>query len=292
MKKIIVIGSINMDYTIYVDKFPSKGETIFGKGRFIQLGGKGANQAAAIAKSGMVDCTLYACKGDDDDGANAEKTLNDLGVHTMIKIVDAPTGNATIEVDKNSENKIIIVSGANACLKFEDNNFEFLNDYDCVVLQNEIPAETNALIFKKAKELGKIIIYNPAPYRNMDISLLANVDYFVPNEIELSQFTGTNDLIEGINKLFDAGVKNVLVTLGSKGSILANKKGCIRVDAFKVNAIDTVAAGDTFIGYFASALMNGKTEKEAMIIASKASSITVSRKGSVVSIPFGNEIKL
>ena len=291
MKKILVIGSINMDYTVYVNKFPEEGETLYGKGRFIQPGGKGENQAVAIAKAGKADLNFLGAIGNDNDGEQIKKILANYKVNASLKICDGvPTGNATIVVDSSSENKIIIIEGANGELKEEDINIKLLEEADYIVLQNEIPAKTNEFIIKTGVSLGKIIVYNPAPYRAMDLSLLKGVSYIIPNKIELFQLTNENDYRLGAKKLLELGVKNVLVTLGNKGSILINEKEEIAVDAFKVNAIDTVAAGDTYVGYFTASIASGYSIKEAMNYASKASSITVQRKGSVVSIPYGKEV--
>ena len=146
------------------------------------------------------------------------------------------------------------------------------------------------IYLKKAKEFGKTVVYNPAPYRKLKEELFGYIDYFVPNKIEFKNASGEEDIEKGAAKLLSKGVKNVLVTLGTEGSLLINKKEQIRIQACKVKAIDTVAAGDTYVGYFVASLASGYSVKEAMEIASKASSITVSRKGSVVSIPLGEEV--
>lgn len=290
MKTILVVGSLNMDYTIYVNEFPKEGETLFGNNRFIQPGGKGANQAVAIAKSGLVNTVMIGAIGNDKDGEEVKNIVSSFGVDVKLIKKDVETGNATIVVDKNSENKIIIIGGANTSLSIDDIDISLIEKADYIVLQNEINQAVNDFVINKAYELNKIIIYNPAPYRNIDDDILKKITYFIPNEIELEKYSNMNNVDDGISYLLNKGIKNVLVTLGTKGSLLKNKNELIKVDAFKVKAIDTVAAGDTFVGYFVSALASGKSEKEAMLLASKASSITVSRKGSLVSIPTLKEI--
>ena len=290
MKTILVVGSLNMDYTIYVNEFPKEGETLFGNNRFIQPGGKGANQAVAIAKSGLVNTLMIGAIGNDKDGEEVKNIVSSFGVDVKLIKKDVETGNATIVVDKNSENKIIIIGGANTSLAIDDIDVSLIEKADYIVLQNEINQVVNDFVINKAYELNKIIIYNPAPYRNIDGDILKKITYFIPNEIELEKYSNMNNADDGISYLLNKGIKNVLVTLGTKGSLLKNKNEAIKVDAFKVDAIDTVAAGDTFVGYFVSALASGKSEKEAMLLASKASSITVSRKGSLVSIPTLKEI--
>lgn len=290
MKTILVVGSLNMDYTIYVNEFPKEGETLFGNNRFIQPGGKGANQAVAIAKSNLVNTVMIGAIGNDKDGEEVKNIVSSFGVNVKLIKKDVETGNATIVVDKNSENKIIIIGGANTSLSIDDIDVSLIEKADYIVLQNEINQVVNDFVINKAYELNKIIIYNPAPYRNIDDDILKKITYFIPNEIELEKYSNMNNVDDGISYLLNKGIKNVLVTLGTKGSLLKNKNESIKVDAFKVDAIDTVAAGDTFVGYFVSALASGKGEKEAMLLASKASSITVSRKGSLVSIPTLKEI--
>ena len=291
MKKVLVIGSVNMDYTVYSDSFPLPGETIFGTSRFIQPGGKGENQAIAIAKSHKVICHFIGAIGNDADGNEIKKVLSDNEVKAHLRIIDScETGNATIVVNKSSENEIIIIAGANGQLKPEDIDLDLLKECDYVVLQNEISTTCNEYVMKKAKEFGKMVIYNPAPYRELKEELFTYIDFFIPNQIEFANYSGTSDLCIGVKKLLSKGVKNVLVTLGTKGSVLFNENEKIEVQACKVKAIDTVAAGDTYVGYFVASLASGYSKKEAMEIASKASSITVTRKGSVVSIPKGEEV--
>lgn len=292
MKNILVVGSLNMDYTIYVNEFPKPSETLLGESRFIQPGGKGANQAVAVAKSGLANCIFRASKGNDADGDIITNALAKYGVKAILKQSEKETGNATIIVDKTSENKIIIVAGANGDLLAKDIDEKLIEQADYVVLQNEIPEQTNKKVMELAHKLGKVVIYNPAPFRNIDKSIFKYVDFFVPNEIELSQYSNEKDIKKGALKMIDLGVKNLIITLGTKGSMFFNKNENFTVDAFKVKAVDTVAAGDTFVGYFTSALASGLEIKEAMRLASKASSITVTRKGSIVSIPEGKEVKI
>lgn len=291
--KVLVVGSLNMDYTLYIDKFPKEGETIFGLSRFIQPGGKGANQAAAIAKSGLCECIFKGSLGDDNDGKTFLKTLKEIGIDTShIKTSKKETGNATIIVDKRSENKIVILSGANGDLLENDIDEQLIASVDFVVLQNEIPQTTNELVMKLAHKHNVKVIYNPAPYRKINLETFKYVDYFIPNEVELKEYSGKENFDESIKHMLEIGVKNLIVTLGTKGSFFINKEKSFKIEAFKVKAIDTVAAGDTYVGYFTAGLASNKSIEEAMKFASKASSITVTRKGSIVSIPVGSEVIL
>lgn len=291
MNKILVIGSTNMDYTIYCDNFPSDGETIYGNKRIVQPGGKGANQAAAAAKSKLAEVSFISSRGEDNDGESIEGILKGLGINTIYKInKDIETGNATIDVNANGENKIIIIAGANGKLEPNDIDEKIVKENDIVIIQNEIKAETNAYILKLAHKHNKLTIYNPAPYRDIDDEMFKYVDYLIVNVPELASYSKCEDVNKGIEILLNKGVKNLIVTLGSKGSMFSNKETTFKVDAYKVKAVDTVAAGDTFIGYFAASLAKGYNNKKAMDIASKASSITVTRQGSIISIPDGEEL--
>ena len=291
MKKILVIGSMNMDYTIYCDQFPKDGETIYGINRIVQPGGKGANQAAAAAKSGLVPVTFISSRGDDNDGISIENLMKELGIATNFKInKGVETGNATIDVNSHGENKIIIIAGANALLNPSDISGEIIKQHDYIIIQNEISAECNEYVLRKAKEHGKTTVYNPAPCREFSESLFPYIDYFVVNEVELMTYAKRDDVEESIQVLLNANVKNLIVTLGKNGSMFVNKENRFNISAHKVKAVDTVAAGDTYIGYFTAALASGKEVKEAMEIASKASALTVTKQGSIISIPFGNEV--
>ena len=291
MKTILVIGSANMDYTVYTPAFPLEGETVFGTSRFIQPGGKGENQAVAIAKANRTSVTFVAAVGKDKDGELIKKTLKEYKVDArLIELDNVETGNATILVNNSSENEIVVVKGANGEIKPRDIDLSLFDSCDYVVLQNEIPEDVNKYVILEAKKRNKVVIYNPAPYRPVDEDIWPLIDYFVPNRVELFKYTGEEDYLKGAKKLLAKKVKNVIVTLGKEGSTLVNNDKVIKIDACPANAIDTVAAGDTYVGYFASSLASGCSEEQAMKYASKASAITVSRKGSVISIPFGNEV--
>lgn len=291
MKNVLVIGSANMDYTVYVSSFPLEGETIFGSSRFIQPGGKGENQAVAIAKANKTNVSFIAAIGKDADGEQIKEVLKEYNVDAhLIELDDVETGNATIVVNENSENEIVVVKGANGKIKSSDIDLSLIDKCDYVVLQNEIPEEVNKYVILEAKKRNKIVIYNPAPFRPVEDDIWPLIDYFVPNKVELFRYTNEQDYIQGAKKLLSKNVKNVIVTIGKEGSVLINNDKVIKVNAYLVDAVDTVAAGDTYVGYFVSSLASGYEIKEAMEYASKASSITVSRKGSVVSIPFGNEV--
>ena len=289
MKKILIIGSTNMDYTVYVGEMPSDGETVEGISRFIQPGGKGSNQAIAAFRAGG-DATFYSAIGKDQDGDAISSLYQRIGMKNFLKISENGTGNATIVVDRNSENRIIVIPGANGDIFPKDIPADLLNKADILLLQNEIPSETNEYLLKNYAKWE--IVYNPAPTRPLKDSLFKCVSYFIVNETELAYYGEGESVEERALSLLKKGCKNVLVTLGKTGSVLYKSNGeILEASAFKVASIDTVAAGDTYLGYFVSSLAAGKEEKEAMRIASAASAIAVTRKGAVASIPSVCEVE-
>ncbi len=290
MKTVLIVGSVNMDYTVYMKSFPKEGETILGLSRLVQPGGKGENQAVAIARSNRVKTNFICSFGNDNDGNTIKSVLKENNVNVFCKTSECETGNATIFVDGNSENKIVVIPGANTQLLKEDIDIDLIKQCDYVVLQNEILQETNDFIIKEAHKLGKIVVYNPAPYRKFDKDLFSFIDYFIPNETELENYTNISDPIEGAKQLLILGVKNVIVTLGKNGSLFVNKDCVQKFPIVKVKAVDTVAAGDTFVGYFVASIASDLSIKESIKKATFASSITVSRKGGVISIPNGKDV--
>lgn len=291
MNKILVVGSMNMDYTIYCEKFPLDGETIYGKKRIVQPGGKGANQAAAAAKSRLAPITFIGARGDDHDGKTIENLLKSLGIAAFLKVCpDLETGNATIDVSDSGENKIIIIAGSNGNLLPSDISEDIIKEHEYIVLQNEIPQSTNVRVMELAHKYNKKVVYNPAPYRPIDKNVFQYVDYLAVNEVELMRYSGVEGIKEGADVLLNEGVKHLIITLGSDGSMYKSKNEEFSIKAHKVKAVDTVAAGDTYIGYMVASLASGRSIKKSMELASKASALTVTKQGSIVSIPFGEEV--
>lgn len=292
MNKIIVIGSIAIDNVTYTTNKPHPGMTVYGDSFLSNVGGKGANQACAIHFLGG-DVEFYGVIGNDENGRYVQRFLNNLGVKNTLKISDHSTGIANIIIDSSTgENSIIIVPGANKDLTTKDvDNISFTNkDILLTQLENDINETIYAL--KKAKENGLLVVLNPAPYHEIPESAYPYIDYFIPNEHELEQFVPNvgKTYLEKANWLVHEGIKNVIVTLGEKGSMLINKEEHINIPAYRVNAVDTTAAGDSYCGALVTALADGKDIKEAMEFASKASSITVQRKGAIASLPKLNEM--
>lgn len=297
MKKgILVIGSLNMDLSIDLAKMPVTGETILGRGIAYKAGGKGANQACAAGKLGG-RVRMLGCVGQDEFGQKLVKSLSESGVETdyIKESRDLPTGTAVIYVDDNGDNSIVVIPGANmACdieyLKEQDEQFHWC---DYVVLQMEIPYEAVWYSVKRAKELGKMVILNPAPAPDeIPEEILSLVDYLTPNETEIIALNGKSkdDIREGAEKLLSRGVSNVIATLGDRGALLVNRYGETFYPARKVVSVDTTAAGDCFNGAMVAALAEGQSEAEAILFANIASSIAVTRKGAQESVPIREEV--
>ena len=271
--RIAVVGSANIDLTTFNDRFPRAGETIFGESFDIGFGGKGANQAVAARFCGA-DVTMVARVGNDLFGPSTIENFKSLGIDTEhVRIVEGvSSGVAPIFVDTASgQNRIIVVPGANNEVLPADVDAaaDDLKRADCIVLQFEIPLETVYYTIDFAYRHGIRCILNPAPGQAVEMSRLAHLYYFVPNETEAEAVTGmpvesVDDAKRCAEKLLGAGIKRVIVTLGAQGSLLAGSEGMVHVPPFEVDAIDTTGAGDAFIGSFAVFLGEGLDEQEAV----------------------------
>lgn len=283
---IYIVGSLNMDLSIESPYIPAEGETVTGGGFMINPGGKGANQAYACAKLGG-KVKMLGAAGADEFGKTLIESLASAGVDVSYikKTKTAPTGVAVITVS-GGNNRIILDKGANACLKSEDID-EFLSSArpgDIYLTQLENPIETIGYGLKKAKEIGMYTILNPAPANNGIVPYLCYVDLIAPNETEMA-------ILGGKEKLFSAGIKKIVTTLGSKGYEIADEKSSGSYPCIKVKAVDTTAAGDTLCGGLAAGLSNGLTIEEACAFGSKAASIACTRKGAQQSVPTLKEVE-
>ena len=286
-----------MDLVTVCERAPKGGETLFGKEFFQVPGGKGANQAVAIGKLGT-QVTMLGKIGNDSFGKDLVASMKNSGVNTeYIENSASSTGIAKIIVEANRQNRILVVSGANMDVDraYIDRHIDVINDSDILVTQLEIPIDTVEYVLKKAKEAGKITILNPAPAAQLNDEIIKNSDIIIPNESELGIITGmpTNTLNEieaAAQKLLNMGVKELIVTLGSQGSLHLNKKGSTLHSAYKVNAVDTTAAGDSFIGGLVKNIQDDNLD-EAIEFATKVSAITVTRKGAQISIPTIEEVE-
>ena len=292
MKNICVIGSLNMDLVVNVDKMPKPGQTIIGSNFKEVPGGKGANQAVAMARlNGNV--SMIGKVGEGGFGQTLINSLkNDKVDTTYIQTAKCSTGVALITVDKNAQNSIVVSPGANFEVKEEDidNNIEAIKNSDIVVLQLETPLNTIKYALNKAKELNKYTILNPAPAVKLDDEIIKNVDLLTPNETELEIISGVSieneeDIQKAAQIMIEKGVKELIVTLGSKGSLYINKEKSMFKKAYKVEAVDTTAAGDSYTGALAVALSKDKNIEEAMDFASKVGALSVLKEGAQSSLP-------
>ena len=293
-KKIFVMGSITIDHTVFTKVMPSPGVTGKADSFIKNVGGKGANQAVASLYLGG-DVFFMGSIGQDDEGRYISSFLKEKGLKRVLKESNKETGTAFITINElNGENQILIVQGANMDISIEDiNRLESeIACRDIFLTQLETPIETVIHSLKLAKKHGLMTILNPAPYGELNEEVYPYIDYFVPNEHELDQFIPGNMSYEDKARvLLNKGVQNVIVTLGEKGSLLVNKEKAIRVEPYKVQAVDTTAAGDSYVGALVTSLSQGKDIIEAMKFASKCSSITVTRKGAISSLPTLEEVK-
>ncbi|WIV13516.1 ribokinase [Proteiniborus sp. MB09-C3] len=292
MLKILVIGSINMDYVCTVDELPKKGETLLSNGFVDSGGGKGANQAVAARRLGA-EVAMIGAVGKDVSGDKLIDSLRKEGINVdYIKRVDIPTGNAIVTVDKNGDNTIVVYSGANFQVDEElINSYEaVIEDNDFIILQLEIPMNTVLYSAKLAKKHGKKVVLNPAPAKELPKEIYEYIDYITPNETELARITGIDDIKLASKELVNRGAKNVVVTLGEKGSYYLGD-GELEVESFKIEAVDTTAAGDSFNGALAVALGEGKSIEEALKYANAVGALTTTKIGAQVSLPYKEEVK-
>ena len=298
MAKILVAGSLNMDLRFTMKRMPLEGETVLGDGLMYNPGGKGANQAAAAAKLGG-DVAMLGCVGEDGFGDTLAKSLADCGCGvSALRRVTAPTGTASIYVDEQGRNSIVVIAGANGTCDTEylQECEAELERCDIVMLQLEIPYDAVWYFVKRAHALGKTVILNPAPAPDaIPESVLKCVDWLTPNETELARLSGMpceepTQIEEAAAKLRSLGVKNGLVTVGSQGAYLCSDGISELIPTQHVKAVDTTAAGDCFNGAFAVALSEGKSPEEAARFANRAASISVTREGAQASLPWRKEL--
>ena len=300
MKNIVVIGSSNTDMVVKTSHLPVPGETVLGGDFFMNAGGKGANQAVAAARYGN-RVVFVAKTGNDLFGEQVRKSMKEDGIVTDYVFIDEehPSGVALITIDQKAENCIVVAGGANMYLKPEDIDKakEEILGGDVVLMQLETPIETVEYAAKMAAEAGVKVILNPAPAPAVPLSkeLISNLYLITPNRSEASRLTGieVTDLASAQRAalaLYDMGAKNVIVTLGSEGSLVYDGHMMMRVEAIKVEAVDTTAAGDTYNGVLASVIAEGKSLIDAVHEANIAGAISVTRMGAQPAAPTREEI--
>ena len=290
---VVVIGSLNMDLVTRAPRLPRGGETLIGHSFATVSGGKGANQAVAAARLGAL-VSMVGCVGNDDYGVQLRDALLAEQIDCQaVSVVEDSSGVALIVVDDNSQNAIVIVAGANGSMTpaVIDRFDAVLQAADVIICQLEIPDATVGHALKRGRELGKTVILNPAPAsRPLPADWFSAIDYLIPNESEAAALSGLPvDSLETAEKaaahLISLGAGKVIITLGAQGSLFANGTGYQHFPAPKVKAVDTTAAGDTFVGGFAAALAAGKTEDEAIRFGQVAAALSVTRAGAQPSIP-------
>ncbi|CAI1236571.1 Ribokinase [Serratia liquefaciens] len=296
--KLVVLGSINADHILNIEQFPRPGETVIGKQYKVAFGGKGANQAVAAGRSGA-DIAFIACVGADDIGERVRQQLASDRIDTqpIEAIADSTTGVALIFVNAEGENVIGIDAGANAAVTpdYLARYQQKVIDADALLMQLESPLETVIAAASLAKQHQTQVILNPAPARELPDELLATIDMITPNETEAQRLTGIavnddNDAARAAQALHDKGIATVIITLGSRGVWLSENGNGKLVPGFKVKAVDTIAAGDTFNGALVTALLEGKIMADAVRFAHAAAAIAVTRPGAQPSVPWREEI--
>ncbi len=296
-KNILVIGSINVDYVIHTPRLPKLGETLTGSDFAMNFGGKGANQASALSKTGC-NVKMLGAVGNDLSGELAIKNLESFGVDTSeILRVDAPTGAAMITV-MGGDNHIILDIGANAYVTPEviasrENLFDWA---DVLVMQFEIPMESVLFAARMAKKHKKTVILNPAPVKAADPDLFQYIDLIIPNEFEAELLCGISpdddpSTERALHALRSLGCADALITLGKRGCAYTEGGLMKTAGIYPVTTVDTTAAGDSFVGGLCNKLCEGATMAEAIAYASAVSAITVSRPGAAVSIPTADEVE-
>jgi len=298
--KIIVVGSMNMDMVVKTSHIPQPGETVLGGSFLMNPGGKGANQAVAVARLGG-DVTFIGKIGDDIFGKQSSQLFDEEGVDTNGILADdhTPSGIALITVDETGENSIVVAPGANAHLEPADvetvlNNYP---DSKILLVQLEIPMQTVEHAARIARQRGMLVVLNPAPANSLVPGMFGLIDVITPNENEAEMLSGMqiSDVAsarQAAERIHQQGVKHVIITLGKDGAVLLEDGAFHHIPAPEVETVDTTAAGDVFNGAFVVAVSEGKALKDAVSFACHAASIAVTRMGAQSSIPFRNEILL
>ncbi|MGQ5291854.1 ribokinase [Pectobacterium actinidiae] len=296
--KLVVLGSINADHILNLEQFPRPGETVIGEQYSVAFGGKGANQAVAAGRSGA-DIAFIACVGEDDIGTRICQQLSkdNIDVSAVEAISGETTGVALIFVNADAENMIAINAGANAVVSLDylHRHQQHIIDASALLMQLESPLETVIAAAKLAHENQTKVILNPAPARELPDELLSLVDMITPNETEAQFLTGItveteDDAARAAQVLHDKGIETVLITLGSRGVWLSENGQGIRIPGYRVKAVDTIAAGDTFNGALVTALLENKPMSSAVKFAHAAAAIAVTRRGAQPSVPWREEI--
>ncbi|HEX8590803.1 ribokinase [Pseudomonas sp.] len=298
--KVVIVGSLNMDLVTRAPRLPRAGETLAGQSFVTVPGGKGANQAVAAARLGA-SVAMIGCVGADAYGEQLRTALLAEGVdcQAVTRIEGESTGVALIVVDDSSQNAIVIVAGGNGHVTASvvDGFDALLSQAEVIICQLEVPLDTVGHVLKRGHELGKTVILNPAPASGpLPAEWFAWIDYLIPNESEATALTGlpvdsTASADAAASALLAAGVSKVIVTLGEQGALFASPSRSEHFPAPRVQPVDTTAAGDTFVGGFAAALADGRSESDAIRFGQVAAALSVTRSGAQPSIPTFAEVQ-
>ena len=296
MSHILVVGSLNADLVVRAPRVPQPGETISGEDLQVIPGGKGANQAVAAARLGA-HVSMLGRVGKDNFG---DFLLDNLKLNNVdsqfVQRDDASTGTAIIVVDANGQNSIVLSPGANGKVSPADVEHASFPAGGLLLLQLEIPTPTVLCAAQRARENGLRVILNPAPAKSLPDELIALADFLIPNETELSLLTGMDvedipSAEQAARALLQRGAKHVILTLGSKGALIVDEGISTHVDTFKVNVVDTTAAGDAFIGGFANALLQNRSLEEAVQYGCACGALATTKFGAQPSLPTKEEVE-
>ncbi len=291
-KPVLVIGSLNMDLVARCEHLPRTGQTVFGTDFFSAAGGKGANQAVAAARLGA-RVTMAGCVGDDRFGHDLVAGLRRDGVRSdAVRTVAHPTGTALITIAADGANTIVVISGANAACDtaLVDRALADADGPGILLLQHEIPEAATAHAIRAARAAGWFIVLNPAPARPIGRDLLALIDIIVPNETEAAALTGSSDPREAARHLLAQGACAALITLGGDGALYCDAGATLRCPAVAVQAVDTTAAGDAYIGALAVALAEDRSVADSLGFAAVAAGLAVTRLGAQPSLASREEV--
>lgn len=298
MGKITVVGSMNMDLVVNTDEIPKVGETLLGNSLLQIPGGKGANQGVALAKMGQ-RVNFLGKVGEDAFGDQLLFSMKKAGVNIEhIEREKTSTGIAVINVDKNGDNNIVVILGANNLVDkaYLNRHLKAFEEAEIILFQLEIPLETVKEGLTISKKLGKTTILNPAPAMELDDEIIKNIDILIPNEHELGRIAkmevvGEESIIKASKILLDKGIKKIIVTLGSRGVFYIDRSENKFIPAYDVPVLDTTAAGDSFIGGFTASYMENKDIKKAIDMGQKTAALAIQKTGAQSSIPNREEVE-
>lgn len=298
MPKITVVGSMNMDLVVNTDEIPKIGETLLGNELLQIPGGKGANQGVSIAKLDR-DITFLGKVGKDGFGDDLLLSMKNAGVNIdHIEREDTSTGIAVINVDKAGNNNIVVIPGANGLVDKEyfNRHLDVFKETDIIVFQLEIPLDTVKEGLRIAKEFNKTTILNPAPAMELDDEMIENIDVLIPNEHELERIskikvTDEESIIKASKVLLNKGINKIIVTLGSRGVFYIDNNESQFFKAYKVDVVDTTAAGDSFIGGFVASYIENKDIKKSIDMGQKTAALSIQKLGAQSSLPTREEVE-